>query len=134
VSQANVEMVLEGADAINAGDFDRWIEFHTPDVEVFPDPSVWPESRALHGRAEYLSWINGVRDVLTQFRVESVEVFAVGLDRVVWRGDMHGTGAASGVNTSTSITTVFTIRDGLVARVEYYFDHDQALKAVGLEE
>jgi ketosteroid isomerase-like protein len=33
-----------------------------------------------------------------------------------------------------SLTAVFTIRDGQIARVEYYFDHTRALKAVRLEE
>jgi ketosteroid isomerase-like protein len=134
VSQENVEMALAITDALNAGDLDRWIEFFTSDVEAFPDVSVWPESRALHGRAKFLSFITDVLNAWTQFRLETVEVFAVGDDRVVWRGDWHGTGAASGLNTSTSLTTVSTVRDRQVARIEYYFDHNQALEAVGLEK
>jgi ketosteroid isomerase-like protein len=133
-SQENVELVLAATDAFNAGDLDRWSEFYAPDVEAFGEVSVWPESSALHGRAEFLGFMTDVLNAWTQFRLETVEVFAVDDDRVVWRGDMHGTGAASGLNTSTSITTVSTIRDGQIARVEYYFDHNQALKAVGLEE
>jgi ketosteroid isomerase-like protein len=133
-SHENVEMALAVTDALNAGDLDRWIEFYAPDVQAFPDVSVWPESRALHGRAEFRSFITDVLNAWTQFRLETVEVFAVGDDRVVWRGDWHGTGAASGLNTSTSLTTVSTVRDGQVARIEYYFDHNQALKAVGLQE
>jgi ketosteroid isomerase-like protein len=134
VSQENVEMALAVTDALNAGDLDRWIEFYAPDVQAFPDVSVWPESRALHGRGEFRSFITDVLNAWTQFRLETVEVFAVGDDRVVWRGDWHGTGVASGLATSTSLTTVSTVRDGQVARIDYYFDHNQALRAVGLEE
>jgi ketosteroid isomerase-like protein len=86
------------------------------------------------GRAKFRSFITDVLNAWTQFHLETVEVFAVGDDRVVWRGDWHGTGAASGLNTSTSLTTLSTVRDGQVARIDYYFDHDQALKAMGLEE
>jgi ketosteroid isomerase-like protein len=134
VSQENVDMALAVTDALNAGDLDRWIEFYAPDVEAFPDVAVWPESSPLHGRAEFRSFITDVLDAWTQFRLETVEVFAVGDDRVVWRGDWHGTGAASGLNTSTSLTTVSTVRDGQVARIAYYFDHNEALEPVGLAE
>ena len=48
--------------------------------------------------------------------------------------DRGGVGATSGIETTSSITGIFTIRDGLISRVEYFFDHDEALKAVGLEE
>jgi ketosteroid isomerase-like protein len=134
VSQENVELTRRGVEAFNAGDLDRWIEFFAPDVEAFPDVSVWPESRALHGRAEYLSFMTDVRNAWAQFRIDTVDLFAVGIDRVVWRGDVRGTGVASGIDTSMSLTTVSTVRNGQVVRVDYYFDHDRALKAVGLED
>jgi ketosteroid isomerase-like protein len=41
---------------------------------------------------------------------------------------------ASGIETVSSITGIVTIRDGLISRVEFFFDHDKALKAVGLAE
>jgi ketosteroid isomerase-like protein len=42
-------------------------------------------------------------------------------------------GTASGIRTTSSLTGVFTAREGKVTRAEFYFDHRQALKAAGLE-
>jgi ketosteroid isomerase-like protein len=40
----------------------------------------------------------------------------------------------SGIETYSSITGVFTVREGQISRVEFYFDHDRALAAAGLED
>jgi ketosteroid isomerase-like protein len=61
-------------------------------------------------------------------------VLVVGACKVLHRGDWVGEGAASGLVTRTSLTDLFTVRDGLISRVEYFFDHDKALKAAGLVE
>jgi hypothetical protein len=34
----------------------------------------------------------------------------------------------------SSVTAIWTVRSGLMTRVEYHFDHADALRAVGLEE
>ena len=56
----------------------------------------------------------------------------LGAGRVLHRGDWGGKGAASGVETYSSITGVFTVREGQISRVEFYFNHERALKAAGL--
>jgi hypothetical protein len=35
---------------------------------------------------------------------------------------------------STSLSHIYTIRDSEISRIEWFFDHAEALKAVGLEE
>jgi hypothetical protein len=67
-------------------------------------------------------------------RWKPIEVFAVDGKRVLYRGEWGGMGAASGVETYSSITGIFTITGGAISRAEWFFDHDEALKAVGLEE
>ena len=47
---------------------------------------------------------------------------------------MGGTGVASGVEMFSSLSAVYTLEHGRISRVEYFFDHEQALKVVGLEE
>jgi ketosteroid isomerase-like protein len=61
------------------------------------------------------------------------EVFAVG-DRVVARMDWGGRGRASGIDLRSNLTSISTVRDGKVAKIEWYFDHAKALEAVGLSE
>jgi ketosteroid isomerase-like protein len=134
VSEENIEVVLAATDAFNAGDFDALTEFFAPNVETFPDSSVFPESGPLHGRDEYRTFAEGTRTAWEGSRWETSELFEVDADRVVYRGNWIGRGAASGIDVSTSLTGVYTLRDRLVVRAEFYFDHHQALKAVGLED
>ena len=134
MSQENVDLVLAAHDTYNAGDLDALIDLWAPDIEVFPDASVFPESSPLHGRDQLRRWFEEVGSAWTADRNETVEAYAVGPHRVLHRGEWGGEGATSGIETLSSVTTIYTIRDRQFTRVEYFFDHDQALKAVGLKE
>ena len=134
MSDTNVDLLLAGVDAYNAGDLDALLELWAPNIEVFPDASVFPEADPLRGRDAYRSWLEEINSAWISARNDTIEAFALGADRVLHRGQWGGEGAASGLFTTASITDIWTIRDGQIARVEYFFDHDQALKAVGLEE
>jgi ketosteroid isomerase-like protein len=35
---------------------------------------------------------------------------------------------------ASSITAIFTMRDGQIARIEYFFDHEEAPRVAGLAE
>jgi ketosteroid isomerase-like protein len=134
MSQENVELVLAHVAAYNAGDIDAWAEFLTPDVEAFPDASAFPEPGPLVGRDEYRVWLEEIQTPWRKPRWQTAEVRAVGTDVVLHRGDWGGEGAASGIETHSSITGVFTIRGGQISRIVFYFDHDRALKSTGVEE
>ena len=134
MSQENVEIVLAHVAAYNAGDIDAWAEFLTPDVEAFPDASAFPEPGPLLGRDEYRAWLEEIQTAWRRPRWRTTEVLAVGTDLVLHRRDWGGEGAASGVETHSGITGVFTVRSSQISRIVFYFDHTEALKAVGLEE
>jgi ketosteroid isomerase-like protein len=103
-------------------------------VEVFPDRTVFPEAEPLVGRDAYRAWLEEVASPWVAVEVEVREVFALPDGRVVLREDWGGLGRSSGLRTSSSITGIFTLRSGRLTRVEWHFDHAEALKAVGLEE
>ena len=103
-------------------------------MEVFPDRTVFPEAEPLAGRDAYRAWLEEVASAWIQVEVEVREVFALPDGRVVLRQDWGGVGQGSGLRTSSSVTGIFTLRSGLVTRVEWHFDHAEAVKAVGLEE
>jgi ketosteroid isomerase-like protein len=129
-----VELVIHATDAYNAGDMDATMSFYTPDLEALPDASVFPDAGPVHGRREFMSWLQDIDTAWVEAKWVASEVFALDDGRVVYRGDWGGEGLASGIEIASSITGVFTIRDGQISRVEYFFDHGKALKAVGLEE
>jgi ketosteroid isomerase-like protein len=117
--------------AYNAGDLDAWAASLAPDIEVLPDTS-FPESGPLLGRDKYRAWTEGLASGLLSPRWNTTEVLDLGADRVLHRGDWGGKGEASGIETYSSITGLFTVREGQISRVEFYFDHDRALQAAGL--
>jgi ketosteroid isomerase-like protein len=132
-AEANMQLARANIAAYNAGDLDRFMESIAPDVEVFPDASVFPEPGPLRGREEYRRWLEDIGSAWTDVRWEIVEQFPVGEDRVVQRGEWGGEGTASGIRTTSSITGVSTVRGGKITRVEFYFDHDEGLKAAVLD-
>jgi len=134
VSQENVKLIVAANHAYNAGDLDTVLEFYAPDIEAFPDASVFPEAGPLHGHDEFRAWIEEIDSAWIGVRWDTTEVVALGSNRVLHRGDWGGEGAASGIVTRSSITGLFTVRDGRISRVEYFFDHDKALRAAELEE
>lgn len=133
MSPGNVDVILATISAYNAGNLDGWSESLAPEIEAVPDAS-FPESRPLRGRDNYRTWTEDLASGLLDPRWQTKEVLDLGDDRVLHRGDWGGKGAASGIETYSSITGVFTVHQGKITRVEFYFDHEQARKAAGLEE
>jgi hypothetical protein len=67
------------------------------------------------------------------FRYRASDVRAVGHHQVLCRGELGGTGVASGIEAYDSVSTLFTLDDGLITRLEFHRDHNEALKAAGLK-
>ena len=133
MSQENVEFVKAAIEAYIAGDHDAHLDFFAEDVEVRPDASL-PEAKPFRGREEFRrflaesdeDWEGGASSG------EIREVFPVGDDRVVTLADWGGRGRASGIDVRSSLTSILTIRDGRIVKIEWFFDHAKALEAVGL--
>jgi ketosteroid isomerase-like protein len=134
MSPENAELVRAAIARYNAGDLDAHLALYAPDAEWVPDASAFPEAAPPHGRDEIKRFIKGTGEGFMNLRYELSEVFAVEADRVLARGEWGGEGAGSGIETYSSLTTVWIVRDGEIARVEFFFDHDEALEAVGLSE
>jgi ketosteroid isomerase-like protein len=134
MSQTNVELARSSIEAYIAGDRDAYINFFADDVEGCPDVSRFPEAEPFRGREELRRFIAGI-DQGWEGGATAVlrEVFPVG-DRVVARADWGGRGRTSGIDLLSSLTSIYTFRDGRIVKVEWFFDHAKALEAVGLSE
>jgi ketosteroid isomerase-like protein len=129
-----VEVVLASLDAYNAGEIDRMLQFYATDLEAIPDKSAFLEVEQLHGREALGDWVAEIGKAWDSVRWEIREARAVERDRVLVRGDWGGKGHGSGLEIASNFSAIFTVRDGQIAKVEYFQDHAEALKAVGLEE
>jgi len=134
MSQENVELIQAFIEAYNAGEIDVTMDLCAVDVEAFPDASVFPETRPLVGRDEFGAFLKETRSAWVAARAVTKEALNADPDRVLVRTDWGGEGISSGVETYSNLSAIYTIRDGQISRADYFFDHDKALKAAGLEE
>jgi ketosteroid isomerase-like protein len=130
VSQENVEVVKAGFDAWNAGDMDRLRDMYDPNV-VLHMVRDWPEPGPYVGREAVMRQWEQMRATWDADVVEPISFVDVG-DRVVARQIWRGFGR--GPDANIDLTVIFTLREGRITSAEYFWDHAEALKAVGLEE
>ena len=132
MSQDDLEVIRRWLDAWNSADLDTFADLFDGDVEVITDPS-WMEAGPFNGRAAVRSWYEGLRESWGG-RDEAVvrELFEAS-GQVVSRFDWEVRGRASGIDTRLDLTAVNLVEAGRIVRQQYYFDHAEALKALGLE-
>ncbi len=131
MSQENVELMRAAFDAWNAWDMDGLREMLVSDV-VVRLPQDWPEPGPWVGRETVIREMARQRRVYEGSTVEPVSDFLAVADRVVVRFINHGT--LGGVDFTQEITGVYTIRQGKCLGWEHFYDHAEALEAVGLSE
>jgi ketosteroid isomerase-like protein len=129
VSPENVELVRRGRDAFARGDWAALAEGLDADVLIRGD-RLWPEQR-VYGRDAAVAFYRGIWESITS-DIRLQDIMDLG-DRVLTRVRMTVHGSRSGLDGELRYSTVRTIRDGRIILEEYFLDHDEALKAVGLE-
>jgi ketosteroid isomerase-like protein len=132
VSQENVDVVEAFFEAWNAGDMTAVRELYHPDV-VARSAEGWPEQRPFVGRDVVMRWFQQLREAWDdEDSVLPESEFTDGADHVavryVWRG------VRAGPDMELRGTVVFSVRNRTIIGHEFFWDHAEALKAVGLEE
>jgi ketosteroid isomerase-like protein len=130
MSEENVELVLRGLDAVNAGDMDGLRELFDADIIVRPAEG-WPEPGPFVGREAAMRWFTQLLDAFDIDTMEEISCTDVD-DRVVLQFIWHGMGR--GPEANLEFTGVFTLREGRVVFLEFFWDHAEALEAAGLRE
>jgi ketosteroid isomerase-like protein len=131
MSRENVEVVKVAYDAFAREGLDRFMEHHTDDVEyrqVLGEMAGKPR----HGKDAVRAWLQDWIDMFDGFWMELVELIDAGGVTVFTAERFGGRARVSGVETDQANWTVFTIRDGKIARGHEYPTREQALEAAGL--
>jgi ketosteroid isomerase-like protein len=131
MSQANVEVVKAVIEAWNSRNMEALRELYDPDV-VMRMPEGWPEPGPFVGREALTRVFEQWRETFDAYVTELIGDIIEAADRVVvrqvWRGAGHGPEA------QLESTVVFTLREGKISYQEFFWDHAEALNAVGLAE
>ncbi len=130
ISEQNVELAQAWIEAWNAGDMDAVREFYDPDVVVRPNKD-WPEQGPFFGREAVMQWLEQLRDTWDTLVIETISRIDAG-DRIIERFLTHGIG--QGPAYEAEYTTITTVRKGKILYLEFFWDHAEALEAVGLSE
>ena len=135
MSQENVEVVRRVAKVIDDEGFEAafpvFAEAASLDVEWREDPS-WPDAGTYRG-TEMIRQL--MVDRLDSLDYDQQTERLIDLDdRVVARVRWRRRGKVSGAQGDMELAIVWTLREGAIARVEFYLNRADALKAVGLEE
>jgi len=131
MSRERVEITRAVFAAWNTADMEALRELYAPDV-IVRAPEGWPEPGPFAGREAVMrqweqmreTWDADALEPLSNF-IDADERVAV---RVIWRGAGHGPEAA------LEMTAVFTVRKGRTVFLEFFWDHNEALEALGLRE
>lgn len=130
MSQKNVEIAKRAIDAFNASDVDVFTALTTPDFKWSPS-MVAIEGEVFHGSEGIRRYFASLSSAWDEFLIQA-ERFAVGSDVAIMLGRLSGRGKNSGATVDASLGMVFDFRDGQIARIRGYLDHDEALQAAGL--
>lgn len=130
MSQENIDLAHRNNEAFKRGDWEAVAASLDPDVLLRLDPT-WPEQR-IYGRAAVVDFFRSASETLGPASWID-EITDLG-DRLLIRVRYATRGQRSGIETDLGWSEVITYRDGCIVFVEYFLGHDDALKAVGLEE
>ena len=130
MSEENVERFRQQIDAFRRGDWDAVAQDLDPHICVRTDPS-WPEQQ-IYGREATVDWQRGAWELIgPDARIEESSDLG---ERVLARVHWKTRGQHSGIEDDLCFSVVSTHREGRIVFLEYFLEHEQALKAVGLAE
>jgi ketosteroid isomerase-like protein len=131
MSQENVAVVEAMGDAWNARDMDALWDLYDPDV-IVRAPADWPEPGPFVGREAVMRQWERNRESWDADTFEAVGDLIDAGDRVIVR--LIWTGVGRGLKTQLEFTAVYTVRKGKISYQESFWDHAEALEALGLSE
>jgi ketosteroid isomerase-like protein len=127
--ERNLALIRLMGDLWNEGRFEEMFELYADDVDVITDPS-WPEP-STKGKEAAIRAGDRWREAWERITIDPGHVEASG-DKVLVQGIWDTEGALSGIGGTIPFGMVLTMRDGLVARQEWFMDPAEARRAAGL--
>jgi ketosteroid isomerase-like protein len=130
VTDRDIQTVEALLAAFRRGDAEAMLDLNHPDGEwVNPDYAIEPGTR--RGREEIGRAIERIFEFFETVEAESMERTPDGRILVISRVRTRGLGGGPGIEDLTG--TLFTVRDGLLIRYEWFRSPEEARAAAGLD-
>ena len=131
MSQETVEIVREAHERFTKTGQPVW-EMIDADTEVF-DHDIPDAKNPYRGVQGVTNWLSDFAEAWDSYTLE-LERLIDGGNRVVSLFRIRAVGAGSGVAVERGDGMVWTIRDGKLARLDYFNDQAEALEGAGVAE
>jgi ketosteroid isomerase-like protein len=133
MSQEWVDLVRLGFEAVERGDMAAFDGMTTHDLVLVQPPEV-PDAKTYEGPGAIMASMEDWPNQWEDFRMDLIEIIDAGDEVAVSVTRHRGRGRGSGIEMDFEVFYVQRGRDGKLARVEMYFNREQALEAAGLSE
>jgi len=134
VSEQDVEVVRDQFNAVNERDFERAMAQYADEVVLVARGEAVPNPGTYEGKEAVGKWFGDWFQAFGRdysFQIEE----ARDLEGLIFIHAKHGgSGKASGVAVHGDNSYLYRVRDGKVARVEFYATRAEALEAAGVAE
>jgi ketosteroid isomerase-like protein len=134
MSRENVEIIERAFAALGREEWVSLGQFYAPDAEIY-DFDI-PDAGVYRGPEGVVQWLERWGDAWASWEARDIEVSGAAGEHVVASFTIVARGRDSGVELTRRDAIVYTLRNGKIARSEYYNEHQKApaLEAVGLSE
>jgi ketosteroid isomerase-like protein len=122
VRRAYAALAEHGVEAIFA--------FADPEFEMTTPASLASEPDTYSGHEGVRRWFASFGDAMDDVYLEGEDFTPIG-DKVLVGTTLHARGRTTGIETGQRAFLVWTVREGLLTRVETFAEREQALEAVG---
>ena len=129
--QDNVEIVRNGYRALAEHGVEAVLAITDPGFEATTPPSLASEPQTYRGHEGVRRFFGSFDDAMEGVYLEGQEFTSAG-DNVLVDTKLHARGRTTGIETEQRAFLVWTLRDGLVTRVQTFADRGEALEAAGL--
>ena len=125
--------MLEGYERFNRGDFDGWLEFLDPEVEL-REEYLAPDAGTYHGHTGVRQWLARSGQAIGDVRFEIARVVADTRDGTVVEVIVSGRGVGSGADFRTRLFHVMRWQNERIILLASYAAEHEALQAAGLSQ
>jgi ketosteroid isomerase-like protein len=132
MSRENVELVRRGYDYFKSTGTPATHQMSPDFVWDMSTFAGWPEKQMYEGSDGALEFLTAWISAWEDWEIETIEVVDAG-ERVVAIQRQRGKAKESGITVDMVFAQVWTVRDGLLVRMEMYADPAEAFEAVGYE-
>jgi hypothetical protein len=130
MSEEHVAVVRGAIDDWNRRDWKAWMAKHDADMVAVPHRD-WPEPEATEGAEAWFHRVQQMLEPWDEQRLEIDDAQSSG-DVVVLTFRWVARGRRSQIDVDIPMVANYTVADGLIKHIDFFFDISEALEAVGL--